>query len=424
MGSLAIRGGRVIDPAQKLDRVCDLLLADGVVAEIGEGLSGDEEFDARGLVVSPGLIDLHVHLREPGLASEETIATGSAAAVAGGFTTVLAMPNTDPPIDNPAAVAYVYLQAARADLANVFPAGCVSKGRAGKELAEMAEMDHAGAVAFTDDGDWIASSRLMRRALEYARGLGRPILCHCEETDLVAGGVANEGVQSVRLGLVGRPAAAEEIAVYRDLRLAEAVGARVHIGHVSTAGAVELVRAAKSRGLAVTCEATPHHLALTDAALEGYDPAFKMNPPLRTEEDRQALVAGVADGTIDAIATDHAPHAPEEKEQEFAAAPPGVVGLETALGVVLDRLVGTGALDLGTAIQRLTSGPASVLGLLPRGTLCPGAPADVTVIDPGRSWRVEPAEFRSPGKCTPFAGWELKGRAVLTVVAGRVKFRL
>jgi dihydroorotase len=424
VGSLLISGGRVIDPAQKLDRVCDLLLDNGAVAQLGDGLSGDEEFDARGLVVAPGLIDLHVHLREPGLASEETIASGSAAAVAGGFTTVLAMPNTDPPIDSAAAVSYVYLQAARADLANVFPAGCVTKARAGKELAEMGEMDRAGALAFTDDGDWIVSSRLMRRALEYARGLGRPVLCHCEESDLVAGGTANEGYQSVRLGLTGRPAAAEEIAVYRDLRLAEVAGARVHICHLSTAGSVELVRAAKRRGLAVTCEVSPHHLVLTDAALEGYDPAFKMNPPLRSEADCRALVEGLADGTIDAIATDHAPHAPEEKELEFAAAPAGVVGLETALGVVLDRLVDTGALELGAAIGRLTSGPASVLGLLPRGTLCAGAPGDVTVIDPERRWKVDPSAFRSPGKCTPFAGWELKGRAVLTVVGGRIKFRL
>lgn len=424
MADLIIRGGRVIDPAQKLDRICDVRLANGVVAELGDGLTGGEEFDARGMVVAPGLIDLHVHLREPGLASEETIATGSAAAVAGGFTTVIAMPNTDPPIDSAAAVSHVYLQAARADLANVFPTGCVSKGRSGKELAEMAEMDRAGAVAFTDDGDWIVSSRLMRRALEYSRGLGRPILCHCEETDLVTNGTANEGWQSVRLGLVGRPACAEEIAVYRDVRLAESVGARVHIGHVSTAGAVEIVRAARRRGVAVTCEATPHHLTLTDDVLETYSPAYKMNPPLRTAADCRALIEGLADGTIDAIATDHAPHAPEEKEMEFAAAPSGVVGLETALGVVLDRLVEPGHLDLATAIQRMTSGPASVLGLLPRGTLCPGAPADLVVIDTQRRWKVDPAAFRSPGKCTPFAGWELKGRAALTVVAGKVKFRL
>jgi dihydroorotase len=309
-------------------------------------------------------------------------------------------------------------------LANVFPAGCVTKGRAGKELAELHEMERAGALAFTDDGDWIASSRLMRRALEYARGLGRPILCHCEDSDLVAGGLANEGYQSVRLGLAGRPACAEDIAVYRDLRLAEATGARVHICHLSTAGAVELLRAAKRRGLPVSGEVTPHHLTLTDQALAGYDPAFKMNPPLRTAADCQALIEGLADGTIDAIATDHAPHAAEEKELEFAAAPAGVAGLETALGVVLDRLVEPGLLDLATAIARLTAGPASVLGLLPRGTLCPGAPADLTVIDPERRWRVEPGALRSGGKTTPFAGWELKGCAALTVVGGRVKFQL
>jgi dihydroorotase len=424
MTELIIRGGRVLDPAQQLDRICDLRLAGGVVAELGDGLAGAEELDARGLLVVPGLIDLHAHLREPGAWSEETIATGSAAAVAGGFSTVLAMPNTDPPIDSAAAVSYVYLQAARADLANVFPAGCVTRGRSGRELAGMAEMDRAGAVAFSDDGDWIVSGRLMRRAFEYARGLGRPILCHCEESDLVAGGVANEGFQSVRLGLAGRPACAEEIAVYRDLRLAESVGARVHVCHLSTAGSVELVRAAKRRGLAVTAEVTPHHLTLTDAALEAYDPAFKMNPPLRTAADCQALIEGLADGTIDAVATDHAPHPPEGKELEFAAAPAGVVGLETALGVVLDRLVEPGLLGLAAAIGRLTAGPAAVLGLLPRGTLRAGAPADVTVIDPERRWRVEPRALRSAGKSTPFAGWELKGRAVATVVGGRIKYRI
>jgi dihydroorotase len=424
VADLVIRGGRVLDPASRLDRVCDVRLSDGKVAELGDGLSGAEEFDARGLLVVPGMVDLHAHLREPGLESEETIATGAAAAVAGGFTSVLAMPNTDPPTEGAAAVANVYLQAAKAGLANVFAVGALTKGRAGKELAELGEMARAGAVAFSDDGDWVASARVMRRALEYARGTGRPVLCHCEETELCAGGMANEGWPSVRLGLAGRPACAEEIAVYRDLRLAEATGARVHICHVSTAGAVELLRAAKRRGAPVTCEATPHHLALTDELLSSYDPALRVNPPLRTEADCRALVEGLADGTIDAIATDHAPHAPEEKELEFAAAPAGIVGLETALGVVLDRLVEPGLVDLGRAVAAMTCGPAAAAGLLPRGTLRLGAPADVTVIDLACRWRVEPERFRSPGRSTPFAGWGLKGRAVLTVVGGRPRFRL
>jgi len=424
VGDLAVRGGRVLDPAQNLDRVCDLLLADGRVAEIGDGLGAETEFDARGLLVVPGLIDMHAHLREPGLESEETIATGAAAAVAGGFTTVLAMPNTDPPADSAAAVTYVYVQSARARMANVFPAGCLTKGRAGKELAELGAMADAGAMAFTDDGDWVASAQLMRQALAYARPLGRPVLVHCEESELVAGGAINEGATSARLGLPGRPACAEEIAIGRDISLAEAAGGRLHVCHVSTARGLELVRAAKRRGLAVTCEVTPHHLVLTDEALAGCDPVFKVNPPLRTADDARALLEGLADGTVDAIATDHAPHAPEEKEMDIVSAPAGMVGLETALGLVLDRLVDTGLLNLPTAIYRMTAGPAAALGLLPRGTLQVGAPADVTVIDPEARWYVDPAAFRTPGVGSPFDGWEIKGRAVLTVVGGEVKFQL
>ncbi len=424
MADLAVRGGRVLDPAQNLDRITDLLLSGGRVAEIGDGLGAEREIDARGLVVIPGLVDVHAHLREPGLATEETVATGAAAAVAGGFTTLLCMANTDPPLDTPAAVAYVYMQAARAGLANVFPAACVTKGRAGKELAELRALADAGAVAFSDDGDWIASPRLMRQALTYARPLGLPLLAHCEETELVAGGVINEGVVSARLGLPARPACAEEIAVARDIRLAEEVGGRLHVCHVSTAGSVDLVRAAKRRGAAVTCEAAPHHLVLTDEALGSCNPVFKVNPPLRTDDDCRALAEGLVDGTVDAVATDHAPHAPEEKEADILAAPAGMVGLETALALVLDRLVDTGLVELGTAVYRMTAGPAAALGLLPRGTLRPGAPADVTLVDPEHRWYVDPAAFRTPGAGSPFAGWELKGRAVLTVVGGEVKFQL
>jgi dihydroorotase len=424
VGELAIRGGRVLDPSQNLDRVCDVLVSDGRVAEIGDGLGAGKEVDARGLLVIPGLVDVHAHLREPGLPWEETVASGAAAAVAGGYTTVVAMPNTDPPLDNPAAIAHVYMQAARAGLAGVFPAGCVTKLRAGKELAELRAMADAGAVAFTDDGDWIASALLMRRALEYARPLRLPVLAHCEEPELCAGGVVNEGQVSARLGLPARPACAEEIAVGRDLSLAESVGGRLHVCHVSTARSVELVRDAKRRGAAVTCEVTPHHLVLGEEAMAACDPLFKVNPPLRTAEDCRALLEGLADGTVDAVATDHAPHAAEEKEGDILAAPAGVLGLETALAVVLDRLVDTGLLDLAVAIYRMTAGPAAALGLLPRGTLRRGAPGDLAIVDAEHRWYVDPAAMRTPGVGSPFAGWELKGRAVLTVVGGRIAFRL
>jgi dihydroorotase len=424
MADLAIRGGRVLDPSQNLDRVCDLLLSGGRIAEIGDGLSAEHEMDARGLLVVPGLIDLHTHLREPGNENEETIASGSAAAVAGGFTTVLAMPNTDPPLDTPAAIASVYMQAARANMANVFPVGCVTKLRAGRELAELRALAEAGAVAFSDDGSWIDSARVMKAALEYARPLDLPILAHCEESELCAGGVMNQGTMSAKLGLPGRPACAEEIAVARDLQLAEEVGGRLHICHLSTARSAELVREARRRGVAVTAEVAPHHLVLTDEALASCDPVFKVNPPLRTAEDCRALAAGLADGTIDAVATDHAPHAPEEKEGDILSAPAGMLGLETALALVLDRLVDTSQLRLNTAIYRMTAGPATALNLLPRGSLQTGAPADVTVIDPEHRWYVDPAAFRTPGVGSPFAGWELKGRVVLTVVGGEVKFQL
>lgn len=424
MTDLVIRGGRVLDPSQNLDRVCDVLISDGRVADIGDGFSAESEIDARGLLVVPGLVDLHAHLREPGLETEETIATGAAAAVAGGFTSVLAMPNTDPPADSAAAVAHAYMQAARAGMANVFPVGCLTKGRAGKELAELGALAKAGAVAFSDDGDWVTSARLMRRALEYARPLGLPVMVHCEESELVAGGVLNEGSVSARLGLPGRPACAEEIAVARDLCLAEDVGARLHVCHVTTARSVELIREAKRRGVAVTCEVTPHHLVLTDEALATCDPIFKVNPPLRTAEDCRALLDGLADGTIDAVATDHAPHAPEEKEGDIISSPAGMLGLETALAVVLDRLVDTGQLDLATAVYRMTAGPAAAAGLLPRGTLRAGAPADLAIIDTEHRWYADPAAFQTPGVGSPFAGWELKGRSVLTVVGGQVKFQL
>ncbi len=424
MADLAIRGGRVLDPSQNLDRVCDLLLRGGRVAEIGDGLDAETELDARGLLVLPGLIDMHVHLREPGLESEETIATGSAAAVVGGFTSVIAMPNTDPPLDTPASIAYVYMQAARANLANVFPVGCLTKGRAGRELAELQAMAEAGAVAFSDDGSWVQSAKLMKQALEYARSTGLPVLAHCEETELCAGGVMNQGVTSARLGLPTRPDYAEDIAVYRDIRLAEAVGGRLHICHLSTAGSVALVRRAKRRGLSVTCEVTPHHLVLTDEVLSGGDPVFKVNPPLRGPDDCRAVIEGLVDGTIDAIATDHAPHAPEEKQAAILEAPSGMLGLETALALVLDRLVDTGQLELATAVYRMTAGPASAMAMLPRGTLQPGAPGDVVLVDLDQRWNVDPSAFRSPGEGSPFAGWELKGRAVMTVVGGEVKYRL
>jgi len=417
-----LAGGRVIDPSRSLDAVLDVLLADGVVAHVGADLDAPEDarvIDCSGLVVTPGLIDVHVHLREPGEEHKETIASGAAAAAAGGFTAVCAMPNTDPPIDDPAAVGFVGAAGRAAGKARVYPVGCISVGRAGQRLALVGEMVDAGAVAITDDGNPVMDSGLMRLALEYAQAFGIPVADHPEDLGVSARGHMNEGIVSSRLGLGGKPNASEDIHIVRDLLLAELTGGHIHVQHVSTRFGVESIRQAKARGVRVTAEASPHHLVLTHEAVEGYRTEAKMNPPLRTREDVDAVRAGVADGTLDIIATDHAPHHYDEKEAAFADAPFGIVGLETALGLVLTRVVGEGVIDLSTMVERMSCQPARAFDL-PGGTLEEGRPADVTIFDPAETWTVDPAAFVSRSRNTPFAGWELTGRPRTTIVGGRV----
>jgi dihydroorotase len=421
---LLLRGGRVIDPAQQRDEVADVLLRDGRIVDVGAGLGSPDDahaIDVAGLVVAPGLIDLHVHLREPGQEHKETIATGARAAAAGGFTAVCAMPNTDPPVDDPAAVGYVRAAGLRAGAARVYPTGAISVGQKGERLTEIGEMVQAGAVAITDDGRPVPTAGLMRLALDYAQTFGIPVASHCEDTSLSRGGSMNEGIVSTRLGLTGIPNAAEDVMIARDLMLAEMTGGRLHIQHVSTRRGVELIREAKQRGVAVTAEATPHHFTLTDAAVESYRTDAKVNPPLREEEDRAAVIAAVADGTLDVIATDHAPHHYDEKEQAFEDAPFGLVGLETALALGITELVRKDVIDLPTLILRMSTAPARAFSL-PGGSLQKGAPADVTVFDPAHEWRVDPARFLSKSRNTPFTGRTLHGRAVFTIVNGHVVF--
>jgi dihydroorotase len=421
-GPVLLRQGRVIDPGRGFDAVADVLVQDGKIVAVGTGLGtpdGVEIRDVSGKVVAPGLVDVHVHLREPGNEDEETVATGARAAVAGGFTTVCAMPNTDPVTDNQAAVGFIVRQSARAGLARVYPIGAVSVGQRGEQLAEFGEMVGAGAVAVSDDGRPVASGHLMRTALEYARTFDIPVADHCEEPSLAAGGAMHEGLVAARLGLKGIPAAAEEIMVARDILLAELSGGHVHLCHMSTRGSVELIRRAKERGIRVSAEVTPHHIALTDAACEDYDTHAKMNPPLREAADVEALRLALRDGVIDCIASDHAPHAYDEKEAAFDDAPFGIIGLETAFGVAHTDLVRTGVLTLPTLIARMSTGPAALFHLS-GGGLAPGVAADVCVLDVTTPWRVRPEEFHSKSRNTPFAGRELVGRAVLTLVAGRI----
>jgi dihydroorotase len=417
---LLIKGGRIIDPSQQMDRTADLMVEDGLVKSIENSLSieGVEIFDATGLIVAPGFIDLHVHLREPGEEYKETIASGVAAAVAGGFTSVGAMPNTTPVNDNASVTRFIIDKAREAGLARVFPIGAITRESKGEELAEMAEMKEAGAVAVSDDGRPVMNNQVMRHAMEYARDHGLVVVDHCQDLDLAAGGVMHEGRYSTLLGLRGMSSAAEESHVARDIMLAELTGARVHLAHISTSGSVGMVRRAKNHGLAVTCEVTPHHLALTDAAVVGFDTNTKMSPPLRSEQDRVALIEGVLDGTIDAIATDHAPHHADEKMLDYDHAPSGVVGLETALGVVITVLHHSYAVPIARVIEMLTIGPARVFSL-PGGTLVAGSPADITIFDPEREWTVDPQRFKSKSRNTPFAGWSLRGRVVETLIAGR-----
>ncbi|MEK6769023.1 MAG: dihydroorotase [Gemmatimonadota bacterium] len=425
MKPVLIRGARVIDPSVGRDAVADLAIAEGRILAVGPSLGvpdGAEVIDANGLVVAPGFVDLHVHLREPGREDVETIATGARAAVAGGFTSVCAMPNTDPVTDNQAAVGFIVSQARQAGTARVYPIGAVSLGQRGEQLTEMGELVAAGAIAVSDDGKPVATAHLMRTALEYAMTFGIPVIDHCEDHTLSAGGAMHEGLTSTRLGLKGIPRAAEDVIVARDIALAELTGGHVHLAHISTAGAVRMIRDAKARGVPVTAEVTPHHFTLTDACCDGYNTNAKMNPPLREGHDVEALRAALADGTIDCIATDHAPHHYDAKEAEFDFAPFGVVGLETALGVAMVELVERGVLPLSALVHRLATRPAEVAHL-PAGTLAPGAPADVIVFDPAAEWTVDPAAFFSKSRNTPFAGRRLKGVIRWTLVGGVVAHR-
>lgn len=419
---LLLTGGRLVDPSQGLDAVGDLLLVDGKVAAIGGAIAGPDgarRIDCTGQVVAPGLIDVHVHLREPGREDVETVATGAHAAVAGGFTAVAAMPNTRPVTDNQATVGFVKRQGEAAGFARVYPYGAITVGQMGETLAEFGEMVAAGAVAVSDDGKPVENAHIMRTALEYAQTFGIPVVEHCEVMALAHGGSMHEGTVSARLGLKGIPAEAEEIDVIRCILLAKLTGGHIHLCHLSTKGSVDLVRWGKDQGVRVTAEVCSHHISLTHEAVEGYNTNAKMNPPLRTARDVEALQQGLKDGTIDLLVTDHAPHHYDEKEREFADAPNGIVGLETALGVNVTWLVDRGILTIPQLVDRMSCLPAKVFHL-PGGTLAPGAIADVTVFDPARSWVVDPKAFKSKGRNTPYGGQTLRGRATHTVVGGRV----
>jgi dihydroorotase len=424
MTRLLIKNGYVIDPAQEMNSGRNLLIEDGRVVGLcnySDPVSDDVEiFDATGLIVAPGFIDMHVHLREPGQEYKETIASGAAAAAAGGFTTICSMPNTDPINDNAAVTRFVIEQAERAGLASVLPIGAVTKNSGGTELAEMGEMKDAGIVAVSDDGRPVPSAGMMRRAMEYARGFDLPVIDHCEDKSLARGGVMHEGHWSLVLGLRGMPAAAEEVDAERDCALAELTGARIHLAHVSTRGAVDAVRRAKAKGLPVTCEVAPHHWTLTDEAVENYDANTKMSPPLRSQDHIDAILEGLRDGTIDAIASDHAPHHADEKELEFDQAPFGIIGLETTIGLAFERLVRPGVISLERLVEISSINPARILSLQDRGTFKPGARADVTMLDPECAWTYDVSQSKSKSRNTPFDGYRFNGAAMATIVGGRI----
>jgi dihydroorotase len=422
--ALLIRRGRLIDPSQSLDRVGDVCIEDGRISAYDVAPSGEHDvIDAGGKIVAPGLIDMHVHLREPGFEEDETIRSGTAAALAGGFTSIACVADTDPPIDTQGTVEFIQHQAARADNCNVFVIACASKDRKGEQLAEIGQLVQAGAVAFSDDDAPIYNPDLMRRAFEYCRMFDRAVFNHAEVRELTQSGVMHEGLTSLILGLAGMPAEAEDVMTSRDIALAEATGGRLHLMHVSTAGSVELVRRAKRRGVKVTAEVCPHHFCLTDESLRSFDANYKTNPPLRGPRHVQACIEGLIDGTIDAVCSDHAPLAAEKKSRELDYAPFGIAGLETVLGLVVTKLILAGHLDWPAAVAKLSTNPARILGIK-KGTLAIGADADVTIIDPQAQWRVEPARWRSKSANTPFAGWELTGRAEMVIVGGRVKYRM
>ena len=424
--SVLIRGGRVIDPASRRDGVFDLRIEEGVVGKIGTDLptGSSEVFDAAGLLVFPGFIDLHVHLREPGFEYRESISSGTAAAASGGFTAVCAMANTSPVNDHHTVTRWIVDRAREAGSTRVYPVGAITKGLRGEELAEFGEMCEAGAVAVSDDGKWVANGAVMRRALEYAKLFDLPVATHAEDETLSARAAMNEGPASTRLGLSAQPAEAESTAIARDIALCALASGRLHICHLSTAASADMVRAAKARGARVTAEVTPHHLFLTDRAVgdSGFSTSTKVNPPLRSESDTEALVAALADGTIDAIATDHAPHHPDEKASDYESAPFGVIGLETAVSLVHTKLVLTGRIPLVRMVELFAGGPARAFSL-PGGSIAEGAPADITIFDPSASFEVDPRLLRSRSRNTPFSGWKLTGRAAATFVSGREIFR-
>lgn len=419
-----IKNGRVLDPANRLDKVCDILIEDGKIAKVGADLSvaGAEIIDAAGKVVAPGLIDMHVHLREPGQEAKENFVSGSRAAAAGGYTTIATMPNTKPVVDNAALVRSLQKRAAEESLVHIAIIGALTKGQRGEELAELGDMTEAGAVAFSDDGHYVQRAKVLLNGLDYLRAFDKVIINHDEDTTLIEEGCMNEGHRSAMLGVKGRPTVAEDIAVDRDILLAEYADARVHVAHISSARAVDMVRQAKKRGVKVTAEVTPHHLTLTDDCVDLTDSATKVNPPLRRQADVDVMVEGLKDGTIDAIVTDHSPHAEEEKDREYCLAPSGFPGLETALGVLLTELYHTGKLDLNTLISKMTAEPAKLFALS-GGTLSVGSPADIAILDLDREWTVEAENFYTRGTHSPFVGRRLKGRAVMTMVDGQVVMR-
>ncbi len=425
MVKLLIKGGRIVDPSQGIDKSGDILISEGQITAVEDKIAPAtdmRQIDAWDFIVCPGLIDMHTHLREPGQEHKETIASGAAAAVSGGYTAVCAMPNTDPVADNQAVIAFVKERGMLAGLARVYPVGAITKGSQGEELAEVNDLVSAGAVALSDDGQPVMNAAVMRRALEYAKPFGITIISHAEDKDLSSGGVMHEGEMSTRLGLAGIPALAEELAVIRDILLAEAAGGRLHLAHVSTAGAVEMVRQAKKRGIAVTAEAAPHHFTLTHRAVAGYHTSAKVNPPLRTPGDAEAVIQGLADGTLDAVATDHAPHSQEEKDVEFDLAPFGMIGLETALPLVVTKLIKPGHMDWSRAVSLLSANPARILNL-PGGTLKPESVADITIINPELEQEVDSGKFKSKSRNTPYEGWVLQGWAEYTIVGGKVVYR-